>query len=103
MNFEQDLRAEYARLTTRRWFFRQCGVGLGSIALGSLLGADRVLGATKPAAANPPGRAASRSARALILAALRARHPVAGAERCLALYTLVYSRTRSRFASTQRR
>ncbi len=38
MNFENELRSEYARLITRRWFFKQCGVGLGSIALGSLLG-----------------------------------------------------------------
>ena len=36
MNFAQELRSEYARLVTRRWFFRQCGVGLGSIALASL-------------------------------------------------------------------
>src|SRR5262245_1140787 len=26
------------RLVTRRWFFQQCGVGLGAIALGQLLG-----------------------------------------------------------------
>jgi len=38
MNLQNELRAEYARLITRRWFFRQCGVGLGSIALASLLG-----------------------------------------------------------------
>jgi hypothetical protein len=36
MNISNELRAEYARLITRRWFFRQCGVGLGSIALASL-------------------------------------------------------------------
>ena len=29
---------EYQRELTRRWFFKQCGVGLGSIALASLLG-----------------------------------------------------------------
>src|SRR5262249_43942824 len=40
MNFSQELRREYATLLTRRWFFRQCGVGLGSIALGSLLEAS---------------------------------------------------------------
>jgi len=44
MNFEQELRAEYARLITRRWFFRECGVGLAGIALASLTG--RSLGAT---------------------------------------------------------
>ena len=41
LTLQQDLRAEYARLITRRWFFRQCGVGLGSVALASLLGADK--------------------------------------------------------------
>lgn len=41
MNLATDLRAEYARYITRRWFFRECGVGLGTIALASLLGADK--------------------------------------------------------------
>ena len=36
MNLNHEIRCEYARLVTRRWFFRQCGVGLGSIALASL-------------------------------------------------------------------
>lgn len=49
-----ELRAEHARLVTRRWFFRQCGVGLGGIALGSLLGADKAFGAT-PKTVNPLG------------------------------------------------
>src|SRR5215831_4564377 len=53
MNLQQELRAEYARLIRRRWFFRQCGVGLGSVALASLLGAERALGAGAPRAANP--------------------------------------------------
>src|SRR5258708_27147064 len=48
-----DLRSEYARLITRRWFFRQCGVGLGSIALASLLQDDKALGATSPTGSNP--------------------------------------------------
>src|SRR5688572_1804958 len=47
LNFEQELRQERAKFITRRWFFRQCGVGLGSIALGSLMadthGADSAL------------------------------------------------------------
>ena len=54
MNFEQELRAEYARLVTRRWFFRQCGVGLGGIALGSLLGANKAFGASAAAPAPNP-------------------------------------------------
>ena len=37
MNFQHELRSEHAKMVTRRWFFRQCGVGLGSIALTSLL------------------------------------------------------------------
>ena len=32
----------------RRWFLRQCGIGLGSIACGQLLGADDPHGAKKP-------------------------------------------------------
>ena len=38
MNYKQELNAEARRLITRRWFFKQCGVGLGSISLASLLG-----------------------------------------------------------------
>ena len=54
MNFEQELRNECARYISRRWFFKQCGVGLGSIALGSLLGAEKARGAgSQPAGANP--------------------------------------------------
>src|SRR6476659_7634909 len=37
---------------TRRWFFKQCGVGLGTIALGSLLN-QKLLGASKPSLINP--------------------------------------------------
>ncbi|HWX19312.1 MAG TPA: DUF1501 domain-containing protein [Candidatus Binatia bacterium] len=54
MNLEHELRSEYARLVTRRWFFRQCGVGLGSMALASMLGTDKALGAAAaPKASNP--------------------------------------------------
>src|SRR5213594_992402 len=53
MNYTNELRSEYARLVTRRWFFRQCGVGLGSIALASLLEADKVFGAAAPKGSNP--------------------------------------------------
>ena len=52
MRIENELRAEYARLVTRRWFFRQCGVGLGTVALGSLL-AEHSQGATAPKLSNP--------------------------------------------------
>ena len=33
MNLRNEIRAEVARLTTRRWFLRDCTVGLGSLAL----------------------------------------------------------------------
>ncbi|MBN8246128.1 MAG: DUF1501 domain-containing protein [Verrucomicrobia bacterium] len=51
MNLAQELDRERRQFLTRRWFFQQCGVGLGSIALASLLG-DRAAAATV-AAANP--------------------------------------------------
>src|SRR3989441_12801986 len=53
MNLTQQLRSEYARLLTRRWFFRQCGVGLGSIALVSLLEPERAFGAKALPVNNP--------------------------------------------------
>src|SRR5215469_5591982 len=53
MNFQQELRAEYAKLVTRRWFFRQCGVGLGSVALASLIGAENASGKIAPRPDNP--------------------------------------------------
>src|SRR6187401_2551704 len=53
MNYASELRSEYARLITRRWFFRQCGVGLGSIALASLLQPGQALAAAKAKGANP--------------------------------------------------
>jgi len=53
MNYNNELRNEYARLVTRRWFFRQCGVGLGSIALSSLLGTGKAMGAAAPKGTDP--------------------------------------------------
>jgi len=52
VNYQNELRSEYVRLLTRRWFFRQCGVGLGSIALASLLEGEKAFGAKAPTAAN---------------------------------------------------
>src|SRR6185503_12411638 len=54
MNLHQELRSEYARLLTRRWFFRQCGVGLGSVALASLLGTEEAFGGGKKVSASNP-------------------------------------------------
>lgn len=53
MNRETHLQhavAEYHRQVTRRWFFKQCNVGLGSLALHSLLGGN----ALQAAPANLP-------------------------------------------------
>jgi uncharacterized protein (DUF1501 family) len=50
MNVSNEFRSEYARLVTRRWFFRQCGIGLGTIALSSLLSAKP----TNPLAVRQP-------------------------------------------------
>ena len=33
----QQIADEYRKFVTRRWFFKQCGVGLGAIALRDLL------------------------------------------------------------------
>jgi len=54
MNVPDEIRTEAARFITRRWFFRQCGVGLGSVALASLLGADKAFGSGIRAAAVSP-------------------------------------------------
>src|SRR5437773_3518596 len=43
---------QYRQQITRRWFFRECGVGLGAIALGSLLGQGSVSAAGKIAGVN---------------------------------------------------
>ncbi len=52
-NYTNELRSEYAKLITRRWFFRQCGVGLGSIALASLLDGGKACAAGTPKSSNP--------------------------------------------------
>src|ERR1700691_2798319 len=39
-----SLSLEFRKHITRRWFFKQCGVGLGTLALGSLLD-DKLLAA----------------------------------------------------------
>ena len=50
MNYRDEIRVETKRMVTRRHFFRDCSVGLGSLALASLLG-DRSLAAER--GANP--------------------------------------------------
>ena len=68
ITLEEELRDEAARYTTRRWFFKQCGVGLGSIALGSLLGAQNVAGAGQTALLRlaSPSAASCRKAKRVI-------------------------------------
>ena len=53
MNFQTEFRAEYSRLIARRWFLRQCGVGLGSLALASLMGVEKAQAAGAPHPKNP--------------------------------------------------
>jgi len=51
MNIQQELRLAQARSLSRRWFLRECGVGLAGIAAHSLLAADAR--AKAPASENP--------------------------------------------------
>lgn len=56
MNKLEHAFQEHRQRLTRRWFFRDCGVGLGAMALGQLL-ADKLTAApalTNPLAAKPP-------------------------------------------------
>jgi hypothetical protein len=59
MDLRPEISAEARNLITRRWFFRDCGVGLGGVALASLLGAR---GATPAEAGVPAGGAPAGSA-----------------------------------------
>jgi hypothetical protein len=54
MKHLNELLEEQRRFHTRRWFFRDCGVGLGGIALASLLGEDKALGAASLLAGQRP-------------------------------------------------
>src|SRR5215203_4986268 len=57
MKISEQIVNEYRNFVTRRWFFKQCGVGLGAIALRDLLGGkDPAAEAASPlqsAASNP--------------------------------------------------
>ena len=54
MTIPQQIAEEYRRQITRRWFFRQCGVGLGAIALAELMGGGAARAAANPMAAKLP-------------------------------------------------
>src|SRR2546423_14526037 len=52
MTHLEHFAAEHRKAVTRRWFFSQCGVGLGAIALGKLLG-ENSASAAMAALTNP--------------------------------------------------
>src|SRR5262245_693594 len=54
MTKQEQAIAECRRDLTRRWFFRQCGVGVGAIALGQLLLENGALAAPAGAASVNP-------------------------------------------------
>ena len=55
MNFNFQQWDERRKLVTRRYFFKECGIGLGAVALASLLG-EKAFGApaADPLAPHPP-------------------------------------------------
>ncbi len=55
MNFHNEIQQETKKLIARRWFLRDCGIGLGSIALGTLLGGGKATAKpSKPASPLAP-------------------------------------------------
>ena len=54
MNYEIELRREAGRLISRRWFFRECGLGFGAMALANLLLENRVFAASPAIKASGP-------------------------------------------------
>jgi uncharacterized protein (DUF1501 family) len=73
MNISGEIRAELRKQITRRWFFRECGVGLGGMALATLLGERSAAASSSSAAAtvNPlapkPGHFAARAKHVIFL------------------------------------
>jgi len=53
MNISSHVFNEYRKQITRRWFFKECGVGLGPIALSSLLNQTLFGAAARPSLSNP--------------------------------------------------
>ncbi len=54
MNFDREMQMEQARRISRRWFLRDCGVGLASVAMGSLLGGNASAQPANPLLAKAP-------------------------------------------------
>src|SRR5262245_17937857 len=52
MKYNEEIRIETNKLLTRRWFFKECGIGLGSMALASLL-EDSLFAQSQSAITNP--------------------------------------------------
>jgi len=52
MNYNEEIKLETKKLLTRRWFFKECGIGLGSLALASLL-EDGLFAQSQSAIQNP--------------------------------------------------
>src|SRR5262249_9895990 len=52
MNYNEEIKLETNKLLTRRWFFKECGIGLGSLALASLL-EDGLFAASQSVIQNP--------------------------------------------------
>lgn len=54
LSLEEELRLENARRISRRYFFKECGVGLGAIALGSMVRESRAAVVRDPLALRAP-------------------------------------------------
>ena len=52
MNHQDEIKLEYKKLVTRRHFFKDCGIGLGSLALANLL-TDQSFAQANPQSKNP--------------------------------------------------
>jgi uncharacterized protein (DUF1501 family) len=53
MNYNDEIELEYKQFVTRRHFFKECGMGLGSMALASLLNRELLAGADQGVQAKP--------------------------------------------------
>src|SRR5687768_3945383 len=56
MDLRPQIADETRKLLARRWFFKECGVGLGAMALASLMGSDKARAAEAAPATVPPSR-----------------------------------------------
>jgi uncharacterized protein (DUF1501 family) len=60
MNYEQEIKREVGKLVSRRYFFKECGVGIGAMALATLLNENNAFSdsarfqLTDPQAVRPP-------------------------------------------------